>query len=148
MKYLFSFAFAITTAFFAPSAASAQDMPSSTPKPDARLLQMYDAEYLQRLATLQPDFLQRMNYYLDNSYNIVPQPEGKAAESYATVNIAASETFNIFAFERDNKVSRDIASPKYFRIAGTNNLLMLLSENEFVKKFNTATGRVYAPRKL
>lgn len=147
MKYLFYFAFAITIAFLAPNAVFAQDMPATTLKPDARLLQMYDADYLQRLATLQPDFLQRLNYYLDNSYTIVPQPEGKSAEPYQTVAIAQNATFNILTFERDNKIFRDKASPKYFHIAGSNNLLMLLSEAEFVKKFNTATGRVYAPKK-
>ena len=145
MKNLFPILFVLLCA----NAATAQDLHSIVPKtPDARLLQVYDADYLQRLATLQPDFLQRLNYYLDNSYRIVPQPEGKTVENYTTVAMPANRAdFNIFKMEREQKVGRLKSSPLYFHIANSTDLLILLSEDEFIKKFNAATGRVYAPRK-
>jgi hypothetical protein len=144
MKHFFCLFLALLCA----NAAIAQNSNSVSKTPDARLSQVYDADYLQRLQTLQPDFLQRLNYYLDNSYSIVAQPEGKSVEHFVTIEMPANRAdFNIFKMEREQKVQRLKSSPVYFRIANSTDILCLLSEDEFVKKFNTATGRVYAPRK-
>jgi hypothetical protein len=144
MKYLFSFVFAMSLAVLGANTALAQ---TKTLEPDARLSQLYDADFLQRLQTLQPELLQRLNYYLDNSYSIVPMPEGKDAQGFLSIEMPADVSkFNVLAFERERKILRDKSQAMFFQIAGTRNLLMLLPELEFVKKFNEATGRVYAPR--
>ena len=105
---------------------------------DARLSGLYDADYLQRLQTLQPVQLQRLNFYLDHSYEIQNTPEGKTFEATEEVEISDIAVFNIIAFEQTHNLHRDAQSSKLFRIKGTNKLLVLLPESEFVKRFNAA----------
>jgi hypothetical protein len=110
---------------------------------DTRLSAMYDADYLQRLQQLQPAQLERLNFYLDHSYSIESMPQGKTAVELPVADWNA-EGFNILAFERDNKVQRQKTQPVYFRLRNTDKILVLLAEDEFVKQFNAATGRVYS----
>jgi hypothetical protein len=104
--------------------------------PDTRLVALFDADYLQRLQTLQPVQLERLNYYLDHSYEVRPVPTGKSATNLPEVAIPDLATFNIIAFERERDLHRTANSPQVFRIQGTDKLLVLLSESEFVKLFN------------
>jgi hypothetical protein len=106
--------------------------------PDARLSTLFEADYLQRLQTLQPVQLQRLNYYLDHSYEVQTIAVDKEATDLPEVSITDLATFNIIAFERERGLYRSPNSIQVFRIKGTNKLLILLSESEFVKRFNAA----------
>ena len=110
--------------------------------PDTRLSALYDADYLQRLQTLQPAQLERLNFYLDHSYSVESLPQGKTVDNLPTIDWAA-EGFNILVFERDNQVQRQKTQPVYYHIRNSDTMLVLWSEDEFVKQFNAATGRGY-----
>ena len=123
--------------------AQAQRAQQVQQAPDARLLDVYDAAYLQRLQAVQPALLERMNYYLDHSYSIALD-NGKMDESLPTIAMPTElSAFNVLKMERERKIFRQKEGVINFRIQGTNQILSLDSETEFVKKFNAATGRTY-----
>lgn len=115
---------------------------SATPPIDKRLYDVFEADFLEALQRLSPSQLQYYNFFLDNIYEIKELPEGKTS-TYPTVEIADLDNINILKLINDLELKRDYNSPTIYLIANTNKLLVLISEKEFVKKFNTATGRTH-----
>ncbi len=99
---------------------------------DQRLLVKYDAEQIAQLQENDSRVLDYWTYYLDYSYEIVDIPSGKENNNFEEIKIKSMEKFNIL----DSKTKMDRTSPKYYRIKGTNEMLVLLSGDDFTKKFN------------
>lgn len=119
----------------AASIATAQ----ATPTPvqiDPRLYEAFEADYLQRLQTEQPALILRWNYYLDHAFLISEYPPEKGDPGqFPTVQIADPAHFNIFLLEKDQPLARDWDKPMFYRIAGTQKVLMYWSGKEFNRKF-------------
>ena len=111
---------------------------AKTVLPDTRLNSLFDADYLQRLQSLQPVQLERLNYYLDHSFEVQTLASTKTPEGLPEAVIPDISAFNIVAFEREHHLFRNAESPQIFHIKNTNQILVLLSEKEFVKRFNAA----------
>ena len=124
-----------------PNNAASGAMPKAI-QPDLRLGVSFDVEYLTNLRSKQPAVLERMNYFLDYSYELRDIPKEKLqSANLPIVRIADVSHINIYLLIREQSLKREWESPMYYRIEGTDRMLMLLSEKEFSRRFNEATGR-------
>lgn len=101
---------------------------------DKRLLERFSEEQIQALTLEQSPALDYWNYYLDHGYEIVDVPTGKTttASQFPEIKYKSKEKFNVL----DLGVSMDAKTKKYFKIRGSNQLLMLYSRDEFSQLFN------------
>lgn len=99
---------------------------------DERLLSKFDAEQIQDLQAKNSPSIAYWTFYLDNSYEIVDLPAGKSAEEFEQVKIKDIDNFNILDLDIDMARS----TKKYFQIKGSDQILVLLSNEEFVARFN------------
>lgn len=113
---------------------------SATATIDQRLYEVFEVDFLERLQSKSPSQLQYYNFFLDNIYEIKELAEGKTT-TYPEIVIKDLDHINILKLINDLKLKRDYNSPTIYLIANTNQLLILIPEKEFVKKFNEATGR-------
>ena len=132
MKLTAHFLFALLV-FAAPLAAQDQAL-----RPDERLLTVFDAAHLEMLRTESPLQLLRYNYYLDHSWFLVkvPAEKAKGAEGFPVVHIADAQQLNILAAQRDLNLQRAFDRPTYYRLEGTDQVLVLRSEKEFARMFD------------
>lgn len=106
----------------------------TTPEIDERLYDVFEAEFLERMQKENPEFIQYQNFYLDNSYEIIPFPKGKTSQ-YSIIEIDDLENLNII--ELKNKVVFE-TNPDYtnfYIIKGEDKILMIFSEKALLKKF-------------
>ena len=103
---------------------------------DPRLLESYESEYLDRLEEQSPVIYQRLNFYLDNTYQIIEEKPNKFKRPIETIRIKDLDRINIFKVQRTNKISPDYKRKLVFKIKGTNKLLVLESMEQFNKAFN------------
>jgi len=109
---------------------------------DPRLYEVFDSAYLSRLATENPTLLQRWNYYLDNAFVISDFPEKKGDMSrYPAVQIPDTAHLNILALEKRQHLARNWDAPVFYRIEGTDQVLMYFSGKEFNRKFRRWLSR-------
>lgn len=99
---------------------------------DSRLLSKFDKAQLQQLAENQSPVLDYWTYYLDHGYQVVDVPAGKSADAYPEIKYKSAKKFNIL----DLGVSMNRDTKKYYRIEGTNQMLLIYSSDEFSKLFN------------
>lgn len=99
---------------------------------DKRLLAKYSEEQLTDMAENHSAVLTYWTYYLDNSYEIVDIEAGKNIDMYPEIKFKSADKFNVL--EHDAK--RQKVGKTHFRIKNTNQLLVLDSGDDFVKKYN------------
>lgn len=109
---------------------------------DPRLDEVFDSAYLSRLAAENPTLLQRWNYYLDNAFVITGFPEKKGDISrYPSVQIPDTARLNILALEKQQHLARNWDAPVFYRIEGSDKVLMYFSGKEFNRKFRRWLSR-------
>lgn len=99
---------------------------------DERLLVMFDESQITQFQQSDSPALDYWTFYLDNSYEIVDRPEGKNVGDIEELKIKNLEKFNIL----DSNLTMDRHAPKYYRIKGSDKMLVLLSGTEFTEKYN------------
>ncbi len=99
---------------------------------DQRLLAKFPEERIKQLQQDQPSVIQYWTYYLDNSYSIVSEADGKAQPTDEIVKIADLENFNILELDVHMDRKRNLA----YKIKGTDKYLVMLSNDAFSKRFN------------
>lgn len=99
---------------------------------DKRLLVKFSEEQLTDMAANHRSVLTYWTYYLDNSYEIVDIQPGKNIDTYPEIKFKSADKFNILEINAD----RQQAGKTHFRIKNTNQLLVLDSGDDFVKKYN------------
>ena len=111
---------------------------TNAPVPDDRLLAVFDADHLEKLRTESPLQLHRYNYYLDNGWFIVDIPAGKEAGAlqFPVVHIEDPEHLNIFVAQRELALKRVFDRPTYYRLEGTDKVLVLRAEKTFARMFD------------
>ncbi len=100
---------------------------------DQRLNAKFDPQQLADLQAKSPEVVAYWSYYLDHSYTISDAPVGKDISMYAEIEFTSIENFNIL--NTDLNMLR--SSEQYYRIAGSDQIFVLLSNDAFVKKFNS-----------
>jgi hypothetical protein len=135
MKQYYSFAFVLFLSY------SGMAQTQRTIQPDSRLYAVFEQDYVNRLAAKSPAMLERYNLYLTDSYLIQDIPVGKAMTESATVNIPDLSAINILQIEKQQNLKRNKEGVTVYRIAGTDKILVLLCEKDFVRIFNKKTGR-------
>ena len=106
--------------------------------PDQRLLAVFDADHLEKLRTDSPLQLLRYNFYLDHGWFLTDIPPGKTkgAEGFEVIRLADTDRINILAVQRELNLSRAFDRPTYYRVEGTNKVLVLRAEKTFARLFD------------
>ena len=107
--------------------------------PDARLVDYLGEEKLAILQKNDPDIIVYYNYFLDNSYIIQILPADKLkGGNYKTLNLPLrggkvdTKKLNVLKLDIQRKYDQRV----YYKIAGSQEVLIFLSEKEFMKKYN------------
>lgn len=101
-------------------------------KADPRLMVKFSQDQLKNLEASSPQVIAYWNFYLDHSYTIEQAPAGKDLSTLPVLAIEYQPDFNILS----TNLTMLRSSPQHFRLAGSDQLLILLSNDAFVKKFN------------
>ena len=102
---------------------------------DKRLKGLYKTSQLKQLKESNPQFLARLNYYLDNAFIITEQNEEKPTDFLGDVVIDDLENFNILKLEKDQNLKRSWDKISVYRIKGTNQLLVYHAGRNFNRDF-------------
>lgn len=139
MKNIFLLLFlGMSAALFAQDAKE-----NSVVQPDARLYEVYAADYLQRLQTKNPFLIQRWNFFLDHGFYVTDMPAGKDM-TYSEITVADVDKINILQLEKEQNLTRDFNKRMRYRIAGTDKLLICYSGKEFRDALNIHLGRSHS----
>jgi len=110
---------------------------ADTVQPDDRLKIVFSQTYLKKLSADNPLLISKWNFYLDNSYFISDFPEGK--KDAATIKVIVVDdinNINIKQLERDLGIGPEYDRQMFYRIQGTNKLLIYRTGKKFYKLFN------------
>ena len=102
---------------------------------DKRLNELYNPSQLQQLKESNPQFLERLNFYLDNAYIITEQNDEKPIEFSGDVVIDDLKNFNILKLEKDQSLKRSWDKISVYKIIGTNQLLVYHAGRNFNRDF-------------
>ena len=116
---------------------------ASTVKYDERLLELYDQSYLENLTEKQPFIIQRWNFMLDNSYEIVDFPTEKMSDDYRVIHINDLENLNILKLIQDLNLTKDQKKNTFYRIGDSNKHLLLFPREKMAKRLNQHLNRDY-----
>ena len=105
---------------------------------DSRLLEVFDATYLDRMQANHPTMFERLTFYLDNAWFISDYPSEKGNPDYPEVEIQDLAQINILKLEADQALVRSYEQRSFYKIKGTNKILIYYSGQEFVEKFNAS----------
>jgi hypothetical protein len=111
-----------------------QDLPPI----DERLYDVYEADYLQRLQTANPQVLQRLNFYLDHAYYLTEYPAEKGNPEFPEVIIEDLESINILLLEKEQQLRHALDRPTQYQVKGTNLILVYLPGEKFQKDFRAS----------
>lgn len=100
---------------------------------DARLKSNFTEKELAEMQSKNPANLEYLNFYVANAYEITPMPIGKgdAHEIKGTVKIANLSSVNIYELKLF-PLQKDY---QYYKIEGTDKLLVIISEEQLKAKF-------------
>lgn len=120
----------------------AQQSASAPPAADHRLYAVFDSAYLNQLATNNPTLLLRWNYYLDHAFVITGFPEKKGGrEQFPEVQVDDFQGINILVLEKRQRLARSWDAPAFYRIAGSDKVLMYYSGKDFNRNFRKWLSR-------
>lgn len=106
---------------------------------DQRLLSKFSKTELIEMQTVNPIAYAYWNFYVGNAFQIMDLPKEKANshEIKGTVKIKDVNTINIFDLHY-NPLTKDY---QYYRIEGTDKLLVILSEEQIKENFVKSTKK-------
>ncbi len=101
---------------------------------DARLKSNFTEKELAEMQLKNPSNLEYLNFYVANAYEVTPMPsaKGNAHEIKGTVKIADLNAVNIY----DLKLFPLQKDYQYYKIEGTDKLLVIISEEQLKAKYN------------
>ncbi len=113
---------------------------SSTPiQPDQRIIDYLGNEKVDIIKKNNPDLIHYYNFFLDNSYIISEVPADKLdGNTFPTLKLPLingevdTKKLNVLKLE----IQRSYEESKYFKVEGSNQIFIMLSEKQFIEKFN------------
>lgn len=101
---------------------------------DARLKSKFSEKELVEMQTKNAKNLEYLNFYVANAYQINQMPSGKsnAHEIKGTIKVKDINNINIYELNL-NPLPKDY---QYYKIEGSDKLLVILSEDQIKEKFN------------
>ena len=103
---------------------------------DERLNNLYSLPQLKELQNSNPQFLERLNFYLDHAFFITEQNAEKRPEVLGVVEINDIENFNILQLEKEQPLKRSWDKISVYEIKGTNQILVYHAGRNFNRDFN------------
>lgn len=104
---------------------------------DKRLLEKYPESQILDLQSSNPEIISYWTYFLDHGYVIADIPAGKENDFTDVIKIRNIDRFNILSLP----VGTPGEHPKYYRIQNSQKILVLLSNDDFVKKYKASQGK-------
>lgn len=129
--------FYIVLGFTFKSAVFAQK--TSFLNPDPRLYEVFDKKYIEDIASNDTFWLVKNNYYLTHAafFSEVPNVKEQDIQNMPVVHIKDTTNFNIYLFERDQKIKRDYYTYSVYRVAEYSNLyLVYYPSHDYIENFN------------
>lgn len=108
---------------------------------DARLYEVFDGSYLEKVHTENPFLIQRWNFYLDHAWYITGLPAEKALAAYPVISVDNLEDINILLLEKEQHLKRDWERQMVYRIGDSGKALVFHSGKEFNKMLDQHLGR-------
>lgn len=105
--------------------------------PDERIIEVYGADYVERLLADNPFLIKRWNYYLDHAFYITEDIPDKGAR-YKEIEIPDLERINILKIEKEQDIERAWDVPKIYKIQSTDKLLIYHPGKLFNEKLRKA----------
>ncbi|MEM1326493.1 MAG: hypothetical protein AAGI23_11090 [Bacteroidota bacterium] len=112
---------------------------------DERLYEVYDEDYLTRILEERPFLIKRWNFQLDYAYYLTGS-EKALAQDHPTIAVKDITAINIIALMREHQLLPHPQLEKSYRIANTNQVLVLRSSRAVTSALNEHLGRQY-PKK-
>jgi len=107
--------------------------------PDSRLIDYLGADKVAVMQKNSPDLIAYYNFYLDNAYTLATVPADKLANNnFTSLNLPLvngkvdSKKLNILMLN----IQRKYDSSVYYKINGSSQIIIFLSEKEFMVKYN------------
>ena len=104
---------------------------------DSRLEARFSPEQIAQMEEQHPSVLAYWNFYLDNAYTIQDIPQQKLQSMQNSIRIKDLNSFNIL----DTDLTMKRHGKQYFRIEGTQRMLVLYSNSEFTEMFNAQRNK-------
>lgn len=113
---------------------------SFTPiQPDQRVIDYLGNEKIEIIKKNNPDLIHYYNFFLDNSYTVSEVPADKLeGNNFPTLKLPLkngevdTKKLNVLKLE----IQRSYEESKYFKVEGSNQIFIMLSEKQFIEKFN------------
>lgn len=101
---------------------------------DARLKSNFTEKELSEMQSKNPANLEYLNFYVANAYEVTPMPsaKGNAHEIKGAVKIVDLNAVNIYELKLF-PLQKDY---QYYKIEGTDKLLVIISEEQLKAKYN------------
>ena len=131
MKYFLS----LFSCIIFPMLLLAQSSATESIKIDERLYEVYEREYIEQLKLDNPFLVKRLNFYLDNAFQVVEDAPGKK-NTYPFIAISDLENINILKIEKELGLTHDYHKPVIYAIQHTNKILVYYAGKEFNRRLN------------
>jgi hypothetical protein len=122
-------------------------------KIDPRLYEAFEKVDLDKWQKEDPFLIQRWNFYLDNAYYIVDEAlldekelttyGDRPQRSYPFVEVTNFDNLNIIKIEREQNLVQHWEKQTFYRIKGTNKLLVFYPGQYVMEQFNNYLKRNY-----
>ena len=91
-------------------------------QPDVRLYNAFDKKFVEDIAANDSFWLLKSNFYLTNAafFSEISNVKEQDVDNISLVHLKDTTNFNIYLFERDQKIKRDYYTYTVYKIAQSN----------------------------
>jgi|GEM_PF-1080473 len=108
-------------------------------QPDVRLYDAFDKKFVEDIAANDSFWLLKSNFYLTNAafFSEISNVKEQDVDNISLVHLKDTTNFNIYLFERDQKIKRDYYTYTVYKIAEYPQLyLVYYPTHDYIENFN------------
>jgi len=108
-------------------------------QPDVRLYNAFDKKFVEDIAANDSFWLLKSNFYLTNAafFSEISNVKEQDVDNISLVHLKDTTNFNIYLFERDQKIKRDYYTYTIYKIAEYPQLyLVYYPTHDYIENFN------------
>jgi len=108
-------------------------------QPDVRLYNAFDKKFVEDIAANDSFWLLKSNFYLTNAafFSEISNVKDQDVDNISLVHLKDTTNFNIYLFERDQKIKRDYYTYTIYKIAEYPQLyLVYYPTHDYIENFN------------